>query len=232
MLNEILNFKNLQRAAEEFRYLLNRGYSRKASLELVGNHYQLTADHRHLLHRGVFADLEARSRRGKKISAKDLFQKDLAIDGHNVLITIEAGLSGRPLILGDDGFIRDISGLSGRFKMTETTDKAIRLIIHALKYMKPRQTLFLFDAPISRSGKLAQEVRKQLRKENLPGDALAVKVPEKVLIGFQGVIATSDTAIIDQSKKLLDLAGHILGKKTKLESLVQLERKEGPVGKR
>ena len=232
MMNEILNFKNLQRAAEEFRYLLNRGYSRKASLELVGNHYQLTADHRHLLHRGVFAELEARSRWGKKISPKDLFQRDLAIDGHNVLITIEAGLSGRPLILGDDGFIRDISGLSGRFKMTETTDNAIRLIIHALKNMKPRQTLFLFDAPISRSGKLAQEVRKQLRKENLPGDALAVKVPEKVLIGFQGVIATSDTAIIDQSKKLLDLAGHILGKKTKLESLVQLERKGGPVGKR
>jgi hypothetical protein len=232
MMDEILNFKNLQRAAEDFRYLLNRDYSRKASLELVGNHYQLTADHRHLLHRGVFSDLEARSRKGKKISSKDLFQKDLAIDGHNVLITIEAGLSGRPLILGDDGFIRDISGLSGSFKMTETTDKAIRLIIHALKNMKPRQTLFLFDAPISRSGKLAQEVRRQLREENLLGDAQAVKVPEKFLIGFQGVIATSDTAIIDQSKKLLDLAGHILRKKTKLEFLIQLERKGGPVGKR
>jgi hypothetical protein len=232
MTNEILNFKNLQRAAEDFRYLLNRDYSRKASLELVGNHYQLTADHRHLLHRGVFADLEARSRRKKKVSTKDLLHRDLAIDGHNVLITIEAGLLGRPLILGDDGFIRDISGLSGSFKKTETTDKAIRFIIHALKNMKPRQTLFLFDAPISRSGKLAQEVRRQLREENLSGEALAVKVPEKFLIGFQGVIASSDTAILDQSKKLLDLAGHILGEKTKLESLVQLERKGGPIGKR
>jgi hypothetical protein len=231
MMNEILNFKNLQRAAEDFRYLLNRGHSRKASLELVGNHYQLTADYRHLLHRGVFADLEAKSRRRKKVSAKDLLQRNLAIDGHNVLITIEAGLSGRPLILGDDGFIRDISGLSGSFKITETTDRAIRWIIHALKNMKPRQTLFFFDAPISRSGKLAQEVRKQLREENLSGDAQAVKVPEKFLIGFQGVIATSDTAIIDQSKKLLDLADHILKEKTKLESLVQLERKGGPVGK-
>jgi hypothetical protein len=232
MMNEILNFINLQKAGEDFRYLLNRGYSRKASLELVGNHYQLTADHRHLLHRGVFADLEARSRRKKKVTAKDLLHRDIAIDGHNVLITIEAGLSGRPLILGDDGFIRDISGLSGSFKVTQTTEKAIRLILHALKNMKPRQTLFLFDAPISRSGKLAQEVRRQLREENLSGDAQAVKVPEKFLIGFQGVIATSDTAIIDQSKKLLDLAGHILKKKTKLESLVQLERKGGPIGKR
>ncbi len=225
MMNEILNFKTLQKAAEDFRYLLNQGYSRKASLELVGNHYQLRADHRHLLHRGVFADLEARSRRGKKISAKDLFQRDLAIDGHNVLITIEAGLTGRPLILADDGFVRDISGLSGSFKMTETTEKAIRLIIHALKNMKPRQTLFLFDAPISRSGKLAEEIRDRLKQANLPGEAKAVKVPEKILIGFPGVVATSDTAIINASKKVLDLAGYIVRKRVRPKSLLRLRRK-------
>jgi hypothetical protein len=82
------------------------------------------------------------------------------------------------------------------------------------------------------SGKLAQDVRNHLKRENLPGDAMAVKVPEKILIGFQGVIATSDTAIIDRSRKVSDLAGYILRKKTKLESLVQLRRKGGPVGKR
>ena len=71
-----------------------------------------------------------------------------------------------------------------------------------------------------------------LKKENLSGDAMAVKVPEKILIGFPGVVATSDTAIIDQSKKVLDLAGYILRKKTKLESLVPLKRKGGSVGKR
>jgi hypothetical protein len=76
------------------------------------------------------------------------------------------------------------------------------------------------------SGKLAQEVRSQLKREDLPGDAMAVKVPEKILIGFPGVIATSDTAIVDQSRKILDLAGYILRKKTKLESLVQLKRRE------
>jgi hypothetical protein len=60
------------------------------------------------------------------------------------------------------------------------------------------------------SGELAQEVRSKLKRENLPGDAMAVKVPEKILIGFPGVIATSDTATIDQSRKVLDLAGYIL----------------------
>lgn len=225
MMNKMLKSKNLQKAAEDFRYLLNKGYPRKAALELVGNRYGLTSDDRHLLHRGVFSNSDSKSRQKKIISIKEVQNKDLAIDGHNIVITIEAGLSGRPLISGDDGFIRDISGLSGSFRKTETTEKAIQFIIHAIKKIKPRHTLFLFDAPISMSGKLAQEVRSWLKKENLSGDAMAVKVPEKILIGFPGVIATSDTAIIDQSKKVLNLAGYILKKRTKLESLIRWRRK-------
>ncbi len=54
-MNNKLRFKDLQEAAEDFRYLLNRGYPRKATLELVGNRYGLTFDERHLLHRGVFS---------------------------------------------------------------------------------------------------------------------------------------------------------------------------------
>ncbi len=227
-----LKFEDLWEAARDFRYLLNRGYPRKAALDLVGNRYGLTSEKRHLLHRGVFSNADSQSRRKRIISIKEGRNKDLAIDGHNVLITIEAGLSRRPLILGDDGFVRDISGLSGSFRKTETTEKAISLIISFLKKWRPRKTLFLFDAPISMSGRLAEEVRSQLKKENLYGEALAVKVPEKILIGFQGVIATSDTAIIDQSKKVLDLAGYILRNKIKLESLVRLKRMGGSVGKR
>jgi hypothetical protein len=157
-------------------------------------------------------------RRKRKISIDKIKNKDLAIDGHNVLITIEAGLSGRPLIGADDGFVRDISGLSGSFKKTVVTEKAIELIIRFLKKWRPRHTLFLFDAPISKSGILAQELRALLRKESLSGDAMAVKVPEKILIGFSGVIATSDTAIIDRSGRVVDLAGEIIRKSIRMKS--------------
>jgi len=230
-----MRLRPLQKAAEDFRYLLNRGYSRKAALELVGNRYQITSDERHLLHRGIFADKDAISRRKKKIPIKEIKNKNLAIDGYNVIITIEAGLCGRPLVIGDDEFIRDISGISGNFKKTERTEQALRLIFDSIKKIKPHQTLFLFDAPISKSGKLAQEVRDRMRKENLSGDALAVRVPEKILIGFSGVVATSDTAIIDQSKKVVDLAGYIITHqlrrlKPATTHIIQLKRKRGFVG--
>ncbi len=216
--------ENLQRAAQDFRFLLNRGYPRKAALELVGNRYGLNGNERHLLHRGVFSDSDSESRRKKQVSIAKIKDQELAIDGHNVLITVEAGISGRPLIVGDDGFIRDISGISGNFKKTETTEKATRFIIAVLKKTKPRHTLFLLDAPISKSGELAEAMRNFLITENIPGDAQAVKVPEKMLVGFSGIVATSDTAIIDQCNKVLDLAGHVLRKNFKSEFLIRLNK--------
>jgi len=176
--------------------------------------------------------MDSEVRRKKKISPNQTRGYDLAIDGHNVLITIEAGLSGRPLVLGDDGFIRDISGLSGNFQKTARTAEALQLILGLLKRVKPRKTLFLFDSPISRSGELAQEVRSCLRREKLPGDAMAVRVPEEILVGFSGTVATSDTAIIDRSHKVVDLAGSVLSKQKKLKLLIRWRRRRGTVGKR
>jgi hypothetical protein len=169
--------------------------------------------------------MDSQARRKKKVSVREIRNKDLAIDGHNVLITVEAALSGHPLVSADDGFIRDISGLSGSFKQTATTEAAIRLILNVLKKWKPRKTLFLFDAPISMSGRLAEEIRDRLKQENLPGDAKAVKVPEKILIGFPGVIATSDTAIINPSQKVLDLAGYIITKRIGFKYFLQWKKK-------
>jgi hypothetical protein len=224
--NETLKFNNLQKAAEDFRYLLNRRYPRKGALELVGNRYQLDFDQRHLLHRGIFSEADAKARLKKKIRINQVRGKDLAVDGYNVLITVEAGLSRRPLVHADDGFLRDISGLSGNFRRTETTEKALRLLVESLENVKPRRILILFDAPMSKSGILAEEVREKLQKASLLGQVEAVKVPERILIGFPGIVATSDTAIIDQSLKAVDLAGSIISRKISKPPILRLKRKK------
>ena len=224
-MNRVDRSGDLHKGAGDFRYLLNRGYPRNVSIELVGNRYQLISEERQLLHRGVFSDAASISRRKRKVPVEKIRDKDLAIDGYNVIITIEASLAGGPLVLGDDGFIRDISGLSGNFKKTPVTEEALELIFDVIKKVPPRQTLFLFDAPISRSGELAREVRNRLRREDLHGDARAVKVPESILIGFPGMIATSDTAIVDQSEKVVDLAGYIIRERIEIKYLVRWRRK-------
>ena len=218
-----LSSESLKEAAIDFHYLLNRGYPRKMCLELIGNRYNLSFDQRHLLHRGVFSDSDAAGRRRKKVHLQELRNRKMAIDGHNVLITLEAALTGRALILSNDGFIRDISGLSGSFKKTQVSDEAVDLILDFLRKAKPSHILFLFDAPIRKSGLLASEVRERLRNYPLPGDALAIKVPEKILLAFEGIVATSDTAIINRSGEVFDLAGQIIKVRIKPESLLTLK---------
>jgi Protein of unknown function (DUF434) len=59
------SWPNLPEAAADFRFLLARGYPRKAALALVGNRYGLDEIARRLLHRGVFAPEVAVARRAK-----------------------------------------------------------------------------------------------------------------------------------------------------------------------
>lgn len=217
-----MGWSDLKQAARDLRYLLNRGYPRGASLELVGNRYNLRSEERHLLHRGVFSDEDVRARKKKTIPLSKIRNRELAIDGFNVLITLEAGLSNRPLILGDDGFIRDISGLSSNYRQTELTEMALRFTLQFIKKLRPRKTLFLFDAPMSKSGLLAKKVRDLLKKEEIQGEAQTHPYPERILNGFSGIIATSDTAIIDRSRTVVDMAGEILRRSGYLESLISL----------
>jgi hypothetical protein len=218
---------DLWMADDDFRFLLNRGYPRDASLELIGNRYSLDRDHRHLLRRGVFAPSVAEERKNKKIALKGLRGKAVAIDGYNCLITLESALKGKTVLLADDAFIRDISGVSGTYRESPVTSQALGLIMDLLLSAVPSEVLFLLDAPISGSGKLAARIRGLMQERGLSGDAQAVKVPERVMVEYQGIIATSDTALIDQSEQVFDLAGHLITEQLKTP---YIDLREKPLG--
>jgi hypothetical protein len=218
---------DLWKAAEDLRFLLNRGYPRDASLQLIGNRYNLDHDHRHLLRRGVFASSIAEQRKNKKISLEEIRGKAVAIDGYNCLITLESALKAKAILLADDAFIRDISGVSGTYRESPETTQALGLLIDLLVAADPSECLFLLDAPISGSGKLAARIRGLMAERDLSGDALAVKVPEQIMVGYQGIIATSDTALIDQSAQVFDLAGHLIKEQLKIP---YIDLREKPFG--
>ena len=205
-----LNQKALKLAAADFLYLLDRGYPRSASLQLVGNRYNLDRLYREVLHRGVFAREEAKQRRKRLVGSEKLVYRKLLVDGHNVIITIESRFAGRPLIAANDGLIRDAAGISHRYRISAHTHDAIENLLQFLHKYPPRETLFYLDAPIRQSGELAAKIRSELKTWNLPGEAQAMKVPEKCLIGAEGIVASSDSAVLDEVKQAFDLAAAVI----------------------
>jgi hypothetical protein len=213
----------LWEAAEDLRFLLDRGYPRDASLQLVGNRYNLSQEYRHLLRRGVFSHSLAEERNAKRVSVAELKGTGLAIDGHNCIITLESALKGKTVLLADDGFIRDISGVSGGYKETKETNKALELIMNLIAEAETAETRFLLDAPISGSGDLAARIRGMMGERGMQGDASALKVPEHIMAKYEGIIASSDTAVIDHAEGVFDLAGYLIQEKLKT-SVIDIKR--------
>ena len=201
-----LNKEMLSLAAVDFLYLLDRSYPRAASLQLVGNRYNIDRLHRDCLHRGVFARKEAELRRARLVSEEQLADAKLLVDGHNVIITTESSLVGRPLIAANDGVIRDVAGVSHRYRISSQTDRAIDLIFRILRENSPSEIQFFLDAPIRQSGELAALLRAALKTWDFSGTAKALRVPEKQLIGAEGIVASSDSAVLDGVQQGFDLA--------------------------
>ncbi|HID97145.1 MAG TPA: DUF434 domain-containing protein [Thermodesulfobacteriaceae bacterium] len=205
-----LRKKLLGSAARDLRFLLSRGYPRKSAIIFIGNHYQLHQGERDFLYRGVFTPEQCASRRRKKVKVGDLTGERVVIDGHNVLITLESAIRGRPLLLADDGFVRDISRVFRRFRPSERTRAAWRFVERIFLDYPPGHVTVLLDAPLPRSRELAARIRDWMVTAGMHGDAEAVARPETTLLAEDGIKATADSAIIDRSGRVFDMAGHII----------------------
>lgn len=196
----------IAQAAPDFYFLQNRGYPRAAALQWVGNRYGLTHLERQLLHRGVFGQETALRRRGRRCLGEDWARGLLVVDGHNVQITVESAILGRMLLLANDGALRDLAGQSARFQLTEVSELAQDWIFEFLREFRPGEVLFLFDAPMSHSGLLAEQYRRRLKGIGLKGESRAVPVPESEIPASGCVAASSDQAVIDAVEGWIDLA--------------------------
>ncbi|MHA1208216.1 MAG: DUF434 domain-containing protein [Candidatus Freyarchaeota archaeon] len=205
--------RRILEAAEDLRYLLNRNYNRDQALTFVGDHYRLHKEERFILYRAIYSQKEVRERKEKTISFEELQGKTLTIDAYNVIIVLETMLKGKELIESDDSFVRDISGVFGKHKITKTTHQAISLIMQTLKQNPPKKTLIFFDSPVSKSGELAAITRRKMEEHGINGTAQVVKQADNAVIRRGEVAATSDSVILQKAKKTFDLAGYIVREK-------------------
>ena len=196
----------LRLAAADFFFLLNRSYPRSRSLELTANRYRLDGSERMLLSRGIFSQRQLLARRAKFQIPAAWRGGLLVVDGHNVQITVESRIEGKPLLRANDGALRDIAGLSSRYRFGETGKMALDMVFDFLRVFPPQKLLFLFDEPMSRSGELAAVYRKKLIEAGLAGDARTSPVPESEFPYEECVAASSDSAVIDAARRWTDLA--------------------------
>src|SRR5258707_4740958 len=149
----------LRSAVSELSWLLTRDYSLKGALKLVGDRYTLTDRQRLAVARAACSDQSKERRAAALVNAEEIPGEDLIVDGFNLIITVEAALSGGLLMLCRDGCIRDLSSVHGSYRAVNETCTAKQLIGKALEILHPKSVEWVLDSPISNSGRLAQRIR-------------------------------------------------------------------------
>ncbi len=196
-------------AVHELRFLLNRGYSRPAALNVVSNHYRFPLEIRHFLARCVFSEKEIEKNSGKSVGIAALRGKRLGVDGYNLLITVESILNGKVVVACDDGYVRDLRAVFGKYHRSHITTKAIPLIVSIVKSSGAKSVAFLFDKQVSHSGKLASEFKQMIKLAGLKGTAKAVAGVDMKLRRFE-IVASSDRAVIERARNVWDIPAEIL----------------------
>jgi len=184
-------------AYEDYKYLLNRGYNRKPSLDLVTAKYNLNKKERLLLYRCTHSDEEIRQVKNKI----DSNSKKILVDGYNIGITLLSLIYEDEIFLCDDGFYRDL-GLGKRKNDPEIFD-ALILIAEYLNYVGKDFVIFL-DSQISKSGELAKKLREKEIKVKL------VSKTDKMLLAEREVIASNDFVILSKAEKIYDILRDII----------------------
>ncbi len=200
-----------QEAYVDYHYLREHGFAERASLKLVGDRYRLSAVGRNCLFRGAIPGAVAEARKAKIMPVERARGARLAVDWYNVLITVESYLKGTLVFLADDGVVRDAAASHGSWRRGPTTPAAIEGLVSALVSLRPARLELFLDSPIAHSGELAAEMRGRLRKAGLDGfDVSLAPSADWALKRHEGVVASSDSVVLDQATAALDLPRAVL----------------------
>lgn len=187
----------LRDAVADLSFLLTRGYSDKAALKLVGDHYQLAARQRRAVLGAACPDSSLRRRRQTELAPEELAGRRVYIDGYNLLITIESALSGGLLFKGRDGCIRDLASVHGSYRKVTETRPAMAEIAAALEMAGVQEACWLFDAPVSNSGRLKTLLRLEAEWRGWPWTVELADGVDGLLKECREPVITADGTILD-----------------------------------
>lgn len=212
----------LRRAVAEMCWLLSRGYKMTSSLKLVGDRHGLRERQRLAVSRTACSDQDRQRRRGHLIAVEQLLDQQVIVDGFNLIITIEAALSGGPLLVGVDDCIRDLSSVHGSYRSVEETDRTINLIGAVLQQLRPSSVHWLLDQPVSNSGRLAAKIVDLAGRAHWPWSVETVFNPDAAIVASTAVAITTDASILDAVERWVDFKTYLIEREVRDAWIVDL----------
>ncbi len=196
----------LRDATRDLSWLLTREYAPPSALKLVGDRYALNARQRLAIGRCACPDAAETRRRLHHVQPEDMAGQTLWIDGYNVLTSIEAALSGGVILHARDGCYRDMASMHGSYRRVAETKPALELLGQQLADCRLADCHWLFDQPVSNSGRLKVMLQELADQRGWPWHVEVVPDPDRVLAGSDQIVATADSQILDAVKRWFNLA--------------------------
>jgi hypothetical protein len=200
----------LRAATGDLSWLLARGYQTRSALKLVGDRYALRERQRLAVARAACAEEVCAARESRRVELGAAGGAELAVDGFNLVITVEAALSGGALVLCRDGCLRDLSSVHGSYRAVSETERAVLLVGEVMETFGPASVLWLLDSPVSNSGRLAERIRSLAAARGWPWEVEAVFNPDRRIVESGRVAVTSDSNVIDGAARWLNFGRHLV----------------------
>ena len=196
----------LQEAMRDLSWLRTRGYADTSAIKLVGDRYQLRARQRVAVARCACSDSARGERESKRREPRTMTAQPLAIDGLNVITTIEVALAGGVLLLCRDACMRDMASFHGNYRLVQETERAVAILVDVVESMKPSEVMVYIDRPVSNSGRLAEIIRTTAAAKGSRLEAMTADRVDETLKASTAVVATADSAVLDGCGDWLNLA--------------------------
>jgi len=214
--------ERLRSAVEDFSLLLTKGYGEKGALKLVGDKFSLTARQRLAVLRNACSDEQLDVRSRHRAGLGELREKAVAVDGYNVLITVEAAMSGGVIFRGRDGCYKDLASIHGTYRRVSETLPAVQLIGDFLVEIGVGEVVWLLDSPVSNSGRLKTFIAELAEENGWQWDIRLLANPDAELIKSERIVASSDGVVLDRCGKWVNLAAEIIERKLPSVSVIDL----------
>lgn len=200
----------LKEALDDYCFLLTRGYAQRSSVQLVGNRYRLNARQQQVLMNMGASEQQSQLRTNNSVNPADISGKKIEIDGFNLLIILESLLSEAFVFKGRDGFYRDISSVHGSYKRVSKTENALLLIGNYLNSLTPSEVLWIFDAPVSNSGRLKSFLISIAEEQNWNWTVILDNNPDKMLAESKSIVVSSDAWVLDHAQRIFNMVHYLL----------------------